>query len=409
LEIENLSQIAVSSIVSSAGLLVQTVNALLILLLLYLLRKTHLHRDYVKYWVFSWGLLVLSLLSISLYYFLPQTWINSSSSALINACYLCFKLFHYLFLLVGMVYYARERPSQSRVIKSTKLASITFVLLFICQLFLQFSTNKMVLIQTPAAIFVFFYSALMLNHSANASPTSLGITFTRKVLYLSAILWVFYALFFPYQAKPSVSLIGGEWANITSFNSYYDLIVQMLLAFGQVMLIMQHNHSDLSKAHKALKNQSLTDHLTGSFNRQALHEHNRKIDIDKGASVIVCDLDNLKAINDKHGHAEGDRLLRQFVAEVEKRLRSTDSVYRWGGDEFIIVLNESTPEEADAKIFDLQKTILPLILPNGEQSIIEFSYGISYSRRGDKIEDAISSADRRMYQQKESKRISTSL
>ncbi len=398
---DTLSQLAVSQIISSAGLLVQSVNALLILVLLFLLNKTNQKREYVKYWVYSWAFLVLSLITLSFYYFLPAEWLSKMVEAMINAVYLVCKLLHYLFLVVGIRIYTLKKPQHNSVFLSKRFIGLTIVVLFVAQLFLQMDTNSMVLIQSPFAMFAFFYSARLLDKSSDEVRNTLALRFTLSIVWITGLLWISYALLFPYTSEPPITIISGIWTGYTNYNSYYDLVVQMLMAFGQVMLITQHNHLDLVKAHNALKHQSLTDHLTGSFNRQALHEHNRKTDIDKGASIVVCDLDNLKQINDDYGHAEGDRLLQHFVSEVGKKLRSTDSIYRWGGDEFVIILSESTREESDTKMQNLQKDISPIVLSDDTSSCVSFSYGISYSRRSDNIEDAISAADRRMYIQKE--------
>lgn len=404
MDTESLSQLAVSETIASAGLFVQTVNALLIFLLLFLLDKTDQQHPYIKFWRLSWAYLVFSLLSLNLYYFLPDEWLSDIIKDGINAAYLVGKVLHYLFLVVGMYTYASHDHQQGRLTGYNLTIFAGMIVLFIGQLFAKLDTNAMVFLQSPFAALAFFYSVGLLGKCSGEMKKTLALNFTRSVLIVSGLLWVSYTLFFPYQSDPAIALVAGEWFSFTNYNSYYDLVLQMLLAFGQVMLTAQHNHFDLIEAHDALKHQSLTDHLTGIFNRQALHEHNRKSDIDKGASIVVCGLDNLKHINHEHGHAEGDNLLRHFVIEVGKRLRNTDLIYRWGGDEFVLILAESTRQESDTKMELLQEEIGPLVLPDGTSSALGFSYGISYSRQSGDIEEAIRTADRRMYLQKEKRK-----
>lgn len=301
-----------------------------------------------------------------------------------------------------LYFVTKELSITSALSRRLKISLVILIIgIFIVQLLVGIQTNMLIILQAPVAVFVFIRIAFINKSEINRG---LAVIFTRNVLFASGVLWIAYFLMFPYQDHPNASILSGEWGSFTAFNSYYDLVLQMLLAFGQVMLIMEHDHSDLSTAHRALKQQSLTDHLTGSFNRQALHEHNRKTDIDKGASVVVCDLDDLKTINDKYGHDEGDRLLKHFVTEVEKQLRVSDSIYRWGGDEFVVVLSESTRDDANNKMEHLVTQMNPIILADGSVYNIGFSFGISYSRQSDNIDSAITTADRRMYAHKESRK-----
>ncbi len=97
---------------------------------------------------------------------------------------------------------------------------------------------------------------------------------------------------------------------------------------------------------------SLHDELTGLANRRALSDHLGmflKVAEESGRAVVVAgvDLDGFKGVNDAYGHIMGDRLLEQVANRLEDFLRSTDYVYRTGGDEFVIVLTELEPKSAD--------------------------------------------------------------
>jgi diguanylate cyclase (GGDEF)-like protein len=96
---------------------------------------------------------------------------------------------------------------------------------------------------------------------------------------------------------------------------------------------------------------SQTDMLTGLANRRALtvqleRELRRSIRYATPASVLLIDVDGLKQINDRNGHAAGDRVIRHVAGAISEVLRETDFGARWGGDEFAIVAPNTTAEAA---------------------------------------------------------------
>jgi diguanylate cyclase (GGDEF)-like protein len=95
--------------------------------------------------------------------------------------------------------------------------------------------------------------------------------------------------------------------------------------------------------YKTLKEAAITDTLTGVFNRNHFeNSFEREVDRSRGAarplSLILLDLDQFKAINDQQGHQEGDRVLSETGALLIRCLRSTDLAFRYGGEEFVLVL-----------------------------------------------------------------------
>lgn len=96
---------------------------------------------------------------------------------------------------------------------------------------------------------------------------------------------------------------------------------------------------------------SLRDDLTGAFNRRAFRtlfdrEEERSRAVDRPISIVSFDLDHFKEINDLQGHAEGDRVLTAVTLEAQSILRPQDLLFRWGGDEFLILLPHSHHDEA---------------------------------------------------------------
>ena len=94
-----------------------------------------------------------------------------------------------------------------------------------------------------------------------------------------------------------------------------------------------------------LRELAFTDKLTGAFNRRQFEEDQTKFRA--GTFLLLLDLDHFKRVNDVHGHAVGDQVLRQTVQVLSEQLRPRDRVYRMGGEEFLVVLNDCRASSAD--------------------------------------------------------------
>jgi diguanylate cyclase (GGDEF)-like protein len=108
--------------------------------------------------------------------------------------------------------------------------------------------------------------------------------------------------------------------------------------------------------------QAQLDPLTGAFGRErglvALeHEINRARHANGSLVLAVVDVDELKQVNDSHGHAAGDALLRDVVLAMQEHLRSYDPIVRMGGDEFVCALVDCTPDDAHRRFQDIRATI----------------------------------------------------
>jgi diguanylate cyclase (GGDEF)-like protein len=113
-------------------------------------------------------------------------------------------------------------------------------------------------------------------------------------------------------------------------------------------------HADLAHYRKVLSQQARTDPLTGLHNRLKLSEdleqlHARSDRYAEEYSVAMCDVDNFKSYNDIYGHQAGDLALRAVAAALVSQARKSDGVYRFGGEEFLVVLPNQTQE--GAKVF----------------------------------------------------------
>jgi diguanylate cyclase (GGDEF)-like protein len=159
---------------------------------------------------------------------------------------------------------------------------------------------------------------------------------------------------------------------------------------------------------KQMESEMNVDALTGADTRRSgvreLTEAFRKFKrIGEGPGVMMCDLDHFKEINDKYGHSTGDKVLSEFVKEMKLFLRSSDIAIRWGGDEFIFLLQGLRQEAAldFCRKFILKVSELRIGGVEDELSIT-VSVGISFFKESDEAyTDALKRADEALYQSKE--------
>lgn len=159
------------------------------------------------------------------------------------------------------------------------------------------------------------------------------------------------------------------------------------------------------------------DFLTNCYRRESLNPYLDKLFAESKAynkvfSIILLDVDHFKSFNDKHGHLYGDEVLKYFSSSIRLGLANVDSaVFRYGGDEFIIVLAEKNEKDAHKISVELQNTLKsrPFLL-SGKLIRMSFSGGIATcATDGDSSEKIVASADKAMYVSKKRGRARTTI
>lgn len=152
-----------------------------------------------------------------------------------------------------------------------------------------------------------------------------------------------------------------------------------------------------------LENQALQDDLTGVGNRTALDKAlTREIARaerrdDAGAlALMVLDLDGFKALNDEHGHLAGDASLRRFARVLQKHLRDSDQLFRYGGDEFVIIL----PDADEISARDIARRLEERIAEDHTGIRLRASSGVAEWRPGMGARQLFAAADNAMYERK---------
>jgi diguanylate cyclase (GGDEF)-like protein len=149
-----------------------------------------------------------------------------------------------------------------------------------------------------------------------------------------------------------------------------------------------------------LAGQAYTDPLTNALNRQGLrHMLIRSTTLmAPPMSVIFADIDHFKKINDQHGHATGDEVLKLFAHQIKSVVRSTDCLVRWGGDEFLIVCQGTDAPRATALAEKLRLSLTRQTWPLG--IAMSASFGVAQCRADEAIGTIIERADAQLYRAK---------
>ena len=148
------------------------------------------------------------------------------------------------------------------------------------------------------------------------------------------------------------------------------------------------------------------DELTKAYNRRTLiqrleQERSRAERTKAGFSIALMDIDHFKAVNDAHGHAAGDEVLRAYAATVQAAMRDTDVFARYGGEEFLLILTATTPASASVALerigAGLAERDWPAIAPGLR---VTQSVGIAGYRSGESIAQLLKRADEALYEAK---------
>ena len=185
--------------------------------------------------------------------------------------------------------------------------------------------------------------------------------------------------------------------------NYFRSKKQYIVTFSNITKIALKNKTDQHKASY--------DNLTGIYNRHKLNDLLQdyfspeiKINLDH-LTFILFDIDNFKEINDTYGHLAGDKVLKQLTAIIKENIRRSDIFARWGGDEFILVIENSTLEKTIKITEHLRQVIAKTIFE--EVGHITCSFGISSYQEGDTINKMMKRVDQAMYNAKKGGRNKT--
>ncbi len=180
----------------------------------------------------------------------------------------------------------------------------------------------------------------------------------------------------------------------------YRLIGKILAGSCFVMILGFIWNRKLSTLNKELVRLSITDRLTGLFNRMKLDE---TFDVEiklanrynQPFSIIIVDMDHFKHVNDSYGHQVGDKVLVEVASILQVNTRDTDIVGRWGGEEFMVICKQTDKIGVLKLAEKLRQAFQDHNFPVVQRKTA--SFGVTTWQEGDKAEDMVSRADEALY------------
>jgi diguanylate cyclase (GGDEF)-like protein len=285
-----------------------------------------------------------------------------------------------------------------RVIYSGSL--ILFI--YIIRKFKYFETYSLLLSAielTGVAIFLFVFSSYP---DPNFYIQSMGMMIILIGIFLFPNKWLNMLL---------VSVVSASAFFILSFNIIEEISPNHLLAgtfYVTTALLLCALGAKSTESYRVreynslldLKTISTTDSLTKACNRYQLEQESKKWMIkcrskNKPLSLAFIDVDNLKTINDIHGHLIGDQVLIEIVTRMRKHLREKDIISRWGGDEFVVLMPEADLQTSLQLIEKIRASITGDIFPGGVST--SCSFGIAEMEKDSTFPSLLFAADQLMY------------
>jgi diguanylate cyclase (GGDEF)-like protein/PAS domain S-box-containing protein len=174
---------------------------------------------------------------------------------------------------------------------------------------------------------------------------------------------------------------------------------------GQVITL--NDITERAQLHRQVEQMSNTDPLTGALNRRAMtlygeREIQSACRSQRNLSLILLDVDSFKQINDRFGHQSGDDVLKAMVQSIREQTRANDLIFRYGGDEFVVVLHETEKSEALKTAERIRDGLARLSVgaEHGAPMAVQVSLGVTNLSPDDSLEAMLHRADQALYQAK---------
>lgn len=314
----------------------------------------------------------------------------------------------WLVLILVMLYLLAPGTdvSDQPVVTVALVGFAAFILIFRYLGFYRTQSRLKISIETLAMIA--FVTAVLLPTGRLESPLLNLYLLPIIVTALTLGKWV--TLLFVALISVCCVFVGGDVTTALSLAGMSEILANLapflLVAFVTTMLA-----NDIHIAKSRIRTLSETDELTGlqnmrAFSRLHKQEHERAGRYERTYGLMLLDMDNLKGINDTLGHEAGNSAIVLVANVITRLIRNTDAAARYGGDEFIVLLSEITPERLDQISKRIRSSVHNATLEfEGRMYRTSVSIGTAvFPDDGTDPKDLITKADGKMYQNKELQR-----
>jgi diguanylate cyclase (GGDEF)-like protein len=376
---------------SKIGLIVQ-LNGVFVVTLMCLLLNRSLRLTALKYWTIAWLSLSFSLISLRLGFE------YADFGALLFTYYFLGQYIFGFLLVAG----CRSLEAGWELKSRNEIYFLPFLGVAVGLPLVSSDFNNIYAIHALCMCGFFATAFRSLKHS---SIRTFGWKVTNVTLGSLALSFVLYSVVY------TASLFSAFDTSFLSYNSIVDLVLQTALGVGMVIVLLEKVLSDAQSAHERLEttNKRLeelvhTDPLTAAFSRHAFYGFVKKQGSENSETsgcVGFFDIDDLKWINDQFGHNAGDVAIRTVVKVIRDIIRAEDLIFRWGGDEFFVIMISMDAEMATMRMTKLERDLTRIVIDGIREPIdIGVSWGFTDFSDISQLEDAINKADAAMYSRK---------
>ena len=406
----DLSQTATLPLV---GAVLQFGGAALLVGFFVLLRRFVFRRPYFGAWVNAWIAITVAISAVLARYVFVDRFAPGAtdSSAAVRALYFVYqaaKLIAFVFFVRGTVMYVAGGRGNTGIYGRRSLFVGAIIVAAASALFAQSGLNEMVIWQSLFAVPMLGYCGSALLWLPKSRRT-LGTVVTGVGFSMLAGLWLVYGGAFALAIGGGTAPLAQAATTFVQFNPYFDLLLDVLLGYGMVVMLMEDSKREVSDAqaelrmsHDRMSRAAMFDSLTDSLNRRAYVEG---VGLEMARAtfgvVVMADIDNLKQVNDQHGHVVGDLLIRRCADVLRSALRPYDKLYRWGGDEFLLIVPSAHSADLLGRLRAALMTAEAVESPmDGRIVRLDVSIGGADYASAEEINAAIDKADLAMYEDK---------
>ena len=380
---------------STVALAVQCICAYLVTLIsLFLMRSIKSATS--RYWTVAWSCLAVSLTSLVVAFHLQ--------GAAQRALYVPYFFGQYCFglvLVAGCRSYTLSRNLSRRYI----LLLLPFGMTAAGLAYLSQNSNNLFIVHGAILAVLFGAGMYWLDPPGERTELSPGVRVTSIALFLLSLDCLQYVLVFASRQLGWNAQLPVSYFNVLALA---NLVLEILLGFGTIMVLAEHDRGEadvvnqkLTHALHRLERLARMDPLTEALTRHAFHSLFSNRQKNESGCVAVIDLDELKSINDGFGHGMGDTAIRTAAKAIRTIMRPDDMLFRWGGDEFLVLMFGISEGLARKRFDTLNATLEQMASSNPASHVkISVSHGLAAFSDMVDVNRAIERADQSMYKSK---------